>query len=178
VAQDFVATAPWALTRREYAQGMRYLTVRDRWWWGMLAGCLVVIVIGAAFSTIVVIVGGALAAWVASAYYAPVALLWGGKASMNDTLPRGRFPHPESTMTATDEYVDVASLGRAIRYDWGHLPCVHCVDGDLFVLETGPHAKLLGIIPNTRAFVVPRRAFASVEDAERFRELAERHAGH
>lgn len=38
VAQDCVSTAPWALTRREYAKGMRYMTVRDRWWWGMLEG--------------------------------------------------------------------------------------------------------------------------------------------
>jgi hypothetical protein len=177
VEHDSVATVPWALTRQEYAKAMRYLAARDRWWWAMLAVCLAVIAIGVAISALVAFVGVALAAWVGSAYYAPVLLTWAGKSSMNDTLPRAKFPRPARTMTATDDAVDFASSGRAIRYDWSHLPRLHCVDHDLFLLETGPHAKRLGIIPCTQAFIVPRRAFASVEDAERFRELAERQTG-
>jgi hypothetical protein len=151
---ESVSTIPYLLDFRECVTAVRALSVRNPAWWLYFGLGAALIVGGAMGSDHSLIAPGIvfLAFWAYGLLLAPE--LRGRRIA--------RLDH-ETTMSFSAAGVRAATSTAESRMDWSN--CTRLLHSqDVYLLR----------LRNRTMYIVPRRAFASTDDIDRFQELAER----
>lgn len=152
------ASVQYELTRGECVDGLHAAAARNRSTWAILLLGVAVIAVGATTSTAAVFGGsGLLVVGVLAMTVAPAIrgrALWKRRVRL--------------TLSVSETHVSMVSPNSKGEMAWSQFRRLDC-SGDLFLLWYANSRRLLTIIP--------RRAFASEEQADSFRDFAQGHLG-
>ena len=165
-------TARCQLTRSERTHAARALLRRRPIVWATLTAGAIAAVVGVVLGSVgVVVTGLGLVAMVGSAYHTP------GRVGLASVIEDAARPVTEFVASEEGFGFHPASNGARAWCPWSHYRYFRQA-GDLYLLRHARRAPWWdkgGRRPPT--VVLPLRAFASGQDADRFRELATRYIG-